>query len=276
MELGWLESFIYGLISGIAEFLPISAEAHRAILLKMAGAADEPGMRLAVHFGALAALFFICMPMLSRLNREKRIAAIPQKRRKRQPDMRSLLELRILKTACLPLLVSFLLYPVVHDLHERLWILALLLIGNGLILYLPQFLVGANKDALSMSSLDALLIGLGSGLGAFPGISRLGAATSVGLVRGTDRRYILDVCLVLSIPALVVLIALDCFAIFSAIGGITVFTVIRYFVAGLAAFASAYFGIQILRFLSVRSGFSGFAYYSWGLALFSFILYLAI
>ena len=276
MELSWLESLFYGLISGIAEFLPISGEAHRAILLKLLGAMDDAAIRLAVHLGALIALIMVNMPTLSKLNRERRIAAIPPKRRKRQPDMRSLLDLRILKTACLPLIVCFVLYPVVHDLHQRLWVLALLLIWNGLILYLPQFLSGANKESFSMSSLDALLIGLGGGTGVFPGISRVGAAASVGTIRGADRRYILDISLILCIPALIVLSLLDCFSLFTGLGGITFFALLRYITAGISAFASAYFGIYMIRFLAVRSGFTGFAYYSWGLALFSFILYLAI
>lgn len=34
MDLNWLESFLYGLFSGLADILPVSAEAHRILVLK--------------------------------------------------------------------------------------------------------------------------------------------------------------------------------------------------------------------------------------------------
>jgi hypothetical protein len=46
--------------------------------------------------------------------------------------------------------------------------------------------------------------------------------------------------------------------------------------ASLTAFVGSYLGITFIRFLAVKVGFSGFAYYSWGAALFAFILYLTI
>lgn len=276
MELSWLGSLIYGLISGLAEFLPVSSEAHRALLLRLTGTADEAGLRLAVHIGAFLALMIFCAPMLSRLKRERKIAAVPKKHRRRQPDIRSLLDIRVLRTAGIALLVTFLAYPFVGNLYERLWVLAIFLAINGIVLYVPQFLPGANKDSQSLSSLDALLIGLAGGGGVIPGISRVGASVSAGLIRGADRRYALDIGLLLSIPALIVLTLIDCGGLFSGGGGITAFAVARYLTAAVGSFAGAYCGVSILRFLAVRVGFSGFAYYCWGAALFSFVLYLTI
>ena len=37
MDLNWLESFLYGLFSGLADILPVSAEAHRILMLKCFG-----------------------------------------------------------------------------------------------------------------------------------------------------------------------------------------------------------------------------------------------
>lgn len=275
MELGWFESFIYGVISGISEFLPISSEAHRAIYLRLIGDADHALLRLMTHMGALLALLISCWPMISKLNRERSIAAVNKKRRKRAPDTKSLTDIRFTRIASLALVIVFILYSAVYDLHERLWILAGFLIINGILLYIPQFLPAGNKDSRSLSSLDSILIGLSGGLGVVPGLSRVGLSTSTGLLRGADKRYALDAALLLSIPALIVLLIIDFFGIFSA-AGVTFLSVLSCFTAGITSFFSAFFGIYIMRFLAVRVGFSGFAYYSWGLSLFSFILYLMI
>lgn len=277
MELSWLESLIYGLVSGLVEFLPISAEAHRALFLKLVGAREEPALRLAVHIGALLALLISCAPMLSKLRRERRIASVPKKRRKRQPDLKTMLDIRLLRTALVPLLLTFVAYPVLSDITERLWILAILLGVNGILLYTPQFIPGANKDSQSLSSLDAVVIGLGSGIGAVPGISRVSATLFASHISGTERRYALDICFLLCIPSLIVLLLFDCWWLIAGTGSAVSFILIlQWITAAAAAFGTGYFAIFIMRFLSVKAGFSGFAYYCWGAALFALILYLLI
>ncbi len=276
MDLGWFESLLYGLVSGISEFLPVSSVAHQALFLKLVGGTDSALIRLAVHAGMLVALVISSLSVLARLSREQKIAAIPKKRRRRQPDFRSLMDIRIWRIAGIPLILSFVAYPFVHDLYERLWILAILLGINGIFLYAPQFLPSANKDSQSLSPWDAVLIGLGAASGVIPGVSRLGASTSVSLMRGSQRQYALELGLLLSIPALIVLMVFDLVGLVSTLGAVTFIAFIKSLMAGAAAFGSAYFGIFMMRFLSVRAGFAGFAYYSWGLALFSFILYLAV
>ncbi|MBQ2893722.1 MAG: undecaprenyl-diphosphate phosphatase [Oscillospiraceae bacterium] len=276
MELSWFESFIYGIVSGLSEFLPISAEAHRALYLRLIGAGDYSLLRFMSHLGALLGLLTACWPMISKLSRERKIASVNKKRRKRAPDTRSLTDIRFLRICVISLVVVFIIHPIVHDLHERLWILAGFLILNGIFLYLPQFLPGANKDSRWLSAIDAMIIGLCGGLGVVPGLSRVGLTVSTGLIRGADKRYALDTALLVSIPALAVLLIIDFFGIFTAATGLTFLALLSCITAGITSFLSACFGIYIMRFLAVRAGFPGFAYYSWGLSLFSFILYLMI
>ena len=45
---------------------------------------------------------------------------------------------------------------------------------------------------------------------------------------------------------------------------------------GALSFGGGMVSIGFMRYLSVKAGFDGFSYYSFGLALFSFILYLTI
>lgn len=275
MELTWFECLLYGLISGFAEFLPVSAVAHQAIFLKLTGGQDNDWLRLAAHLGALTALCVVFMPTFVRLRRERRIARTPKSRRRRQPDFGALMELRLLRVATVFLILLFAASRYVHNLYERLWVLALLLVINGIVLYLPQYLPGANKSAESLSSLDGMLVGLSGGLGIIPGFSRFGLAVSTALIRGADRRYATDLGLMLCIPALTVQLVLDCvYGISAAAVAASAGLLLGCITAAAAAFATAYLAIFVARFLAVKTGFSGFAYYCWGLALFSLILYL--
>lgn len=273
--MNWLQSLLYGLISGFAEFLPISAEAHRSLLYLMMGMEKSPLLELTVHATAMLALLLSCWPQLSKLQRERRIAAIPARRRKRQPDAGSMHDIRLLKTAIVPILAAFLVYPMLQPVSGKLWLTALLLLVNGVILYLPPYFPGGNRNSRNVSALDGVLVGLGGALAVIPGISRITGITAVGQLRRCDRSYILDIGLILSIPALLVLIVFDIFALFTA-GTAVAVSFLSCLLAALTAFMGAYLGITFIRFLAVKVGFSGFAYYSWGAALFTFILYLTI
>ena len=274
MELNWLECLVYGLISGLAEFLPISSVAHQTVFLKLLGAENVSCLQASAHIGAFAALLIGCLPLLKRLRREWRLHAMPKKRRRRHPDLPTLMEMRVFRTGAAMVILAFLTYGLVHDLHDRLWVLAIILGINGILLYVPQYLPGANKGAQSLSRLDAVLIGLAGGAGVVPGISAVGSAVSVARIRGADRKYAVDLALLLCIPGLILLIAAELVA--SVTGGLAVtgLTVLYCFTAAAASFLSGSWGIVLLRFLAVKAGYSGFAYYCWGMALFSLILYL--
>ncbi len=276
--MNWLQCLLFGFISGLSEFLPISASAHEIILGRIFGAIDVGyGIRLAVHIGALLAVFFSCRPQISKISRERRISALPPRRRKRNPDLTCLKDWKILKTAAIPLFLGFLAYPWVGDQGLRLWILGIGLIAGGILLYIPQFMAGANKTAQTATPVDALLIGLGGALGVLPGVSRVGATLSFAQMRGCGKEYCLHLALLLSVPALLIYIILDVIYLFAlGISGFSFVFVLGAILASLTAFAGGYLAIYIMRFLSVKAGYSAFAYYNWGAAMFAFILYLAI
>ena len=199
------------------------------------------------------------------------------RRRKRQPDTTCLLDWRVLKTTAFVLLLGFIAYPWVGNQGQRLWILGIGLIVNGIILYVPQFMPGANKDARFITRLDAMAIGLGGALSVLPGISRVGAVSSAALLRGCHRDYSLHLTLLLSIPALCLLMLVNLAQMIAfGVPGFTFVSFLSMIVISIASFAGAMTGIHIMRFLSVKAGFAAFAYYNWGAALFTFILYLAI
>lgn len=276
MELNWLQSLIYGLLSGFTEFFPVSADAHRRLYLALFGiSAEESGLLCAAHLGCLVAVLFATFPMLIKLYRENRISAIPRQSRKQQPDARSVASLRLIRFSFIPILLSLLAMRLVAPVGQHLWLLALILVVNGIVLYIPQHMPSGNKESLHLSSWDALLMGFAGAVGVLPGLSRVGMITSVAGMRGADRRYSLDICLLLCMPVLLVLTVIDTVAFVSA-GSVTFLLFLRYLCSAAASFCGAYLSIFTMRFIAFKSGFSGFAYYSWAVALSTFILYLTI
>lgn len=273
MDLSWLECLIYGLISGFTEFLPVSSVAHQTLYLKILGEEPVPVLQFSGYLGCIAALLTVFMPDLLRLRRERRLASVPKNRRRRQPDFGILMESKVLRMATLTVLVLFAGYSLVYQLYQRLWIMAILMAINGIVLFVPPYFPSANKSARSLSSLDALCIGLAAGAGMIPGISRVGCAISAAGLRGADRQYAADLSLLMSIPALAVLAVIGMVASLGTVA-FSAAIVLCCVSTAVAAFVSGYFGIYFMRFLAHRVGYSGFAYYCWGAALFTLLIYL--
>ncbi len=277
MKTHWLWDLLYGFLSGFSEFLPVSSAAHQALLERMAGVEGKTQpLRLAASLAALVAVWICCRPQLRLMRRELRIARIPPKRRKRQPDRAILLTRRFWLTAAVPLVLGSLVQGLLGSSGSRLWLLALMLTLCGILVYIPQFFRRGNKSALTASGLDGILVGLGGALGAVPGFSGLGSAVAVGSLRGLDRSFAVDMALLLCIPALLVQVVFDLYGL--AILGFAALTaqLLGAILVAILAFVGAWTGVKLIRFLAVNSDFSFFAYYNWGMALFVFILYLMI
>ena len=67
--MNWLESLLYGLVSGFAEFLPVSAAAHQALMKRLFGVDVQTGfLDFLVHAAVLAALCFSCRTIFAELS----------------------------------------------------------------------------------------------------------------------------------------------------------------------------------------------------------------
>lgn len=274
MDMNWLESLLYGLVSGFAEFLPISSAAHQALMKQLFGVEENIAVHnLLVHIALLAVLIYSCRAFFTDMNGQGLLRTRGRKsaRPQRSADM------RLVRTAAVPFLLSFLLYRTANAVGDNRVFLVLLFFLNGIILYVPSRMLSGNKDARAMSGWDGVLIGLSGALSMLPGISRVGVMTSTALARGADRQNALNWALLLSIPALIVLIVVDLLS--GITGGFEITSVSGVLLSVLSmigAGCGGYFGIMLMRFLAVKAGFTGFAYYSWGAALFSFVMYLTV
>ena len=274
MDLNWFESFLFGLFSGLGDILPISAEAHRIVMLKFFGrSGDVTLIRLFAHLGVALALAVCCRPQLVRMQRARALKRIPKRRRRRPLDVRSLMDTSLLITMLVPVVLGLLLQQKAAVLGNKLIFVAGLMFLNGLMLYIPQFFPTANRDSRTMSRVEGLLMGLGGGLGVLPGISSMGASLSIGSLCGVDRAYGLSMTLMMNLGLQIGYLVLDILAVFAGGAGAVSFVILlRYFFTAAVSFGGAYFGVKLMRALANNWGYSFFCFYCWGVALLTFVL----
>ena len=124
-----------------------------------------------------------------------------------------------------------------------------------------------------MPRLDALVMGLGGALSAVPGFSGVGIALSVASVTGVERRYAVNMVLLMNMGITVGRMVYDVIDLTaSKLDPISFSVLVCYITAALAAFVAASLAIRGLRSMAEERGFSIFAYYCWGISLFTFIL----
>lgn len=278
MNMSILQSVIMGFVSGFTELLPVSSEAHRAVLRCMMGFEQEDGIvRLVIHIGALAAMLWLCQEDVRRLRRTKALLRIPPRRRKHQPDQISVYTLRLLNTAMVLLLAGRLFTLPLMFVGNELQILAFALLANGAILLSTSLLPNGNKDPRNMPRLDGMLMGLGAALSVIPGFSQMGCTLGFGISRGVDRKFAFKFACLLLIPGLIAHIVFDVIAIVTA--GSVAFSLMGMaaaLVCGAACFAGCVLGYRLMDFLAFGTNFSAFSYYCFGAGMFSFILFLMI
>lgn len=274
MDLNWLQSAIYGFVSGLMDILPVSAQAHRVLLLKFFGVTGKSDLfALMIHLGVFAGLYFSCNGHIVRISRAKRLSRIPKKKRKRPLDMKSLMDWSMLKTMLLPVILGVYLKQYTGSFQNNLLIIALLLFLNGVILYAPQFLPTGNRDSRTLSRVEGLLMGLGGGISVLPGFSAVGTAASISSVCGVDQKYGLDMALLMNMFLNFGYLFCDFLNVLAGgAGPLSFLLVVRYIVTGIIAFAGTLLGIRLLRRMVSNQGYTLFALYCFGLSMFIFIL----
>ena len=273
--MNWIQSLIYGLVSGLAKFLPISSRAHQNLLLLLFGCdGHDPIRNFLIHGAMLLSVYSGCRSMIEQLRREN--AALLHMRGRANAPKR-MLDLRLVKNAIIPMLIGILVFTYVTGSNINLMWISLFLLINGIIIFIPERMIRANRDARTMSFFDSILMGVFNALSAIPGFSGIGCTTSVAISRGADSRKALDWALLMSIPAIVLFMGIDFVGFFSFDGfGSFWSNFFGYILSAVGAYVGGYISILLIKFLAVRNVFSSFSYYCWGASLISFMLYLTV
>lgn len=272
----FLHSLIYGFVSGLAEFLPVSNQIHQALMMEMFGMSQrEPIRDLLVHIALILALWTSANSLVSRVRRDHSLSGEADKKNLNRPAARSAFDMRLVRTAATPMLLMLLFYLLASRWEHKPVILALVSILNGILLIIPEYMRHGNKDARKITSSESIMIGIFSGLSAVPGISRTGMCIASSTACGADSQNSSNWALLLSLPALALFIVFDFINLFViGVSGVTFLAILGYLVSAIFAFIGGYISVMILRLISERTGLYAFAFYSWGMALFTFFLYL--
>ena len=271
-----IESILFGIVSGLTEIFPVSSQANQMVMRHLFGVSEkEPIRDLLVHIAILAAVFLACRGMFVKIRREQILAYRMRRNPGQVRALKGVYDMRLIRTAAPVMLIGMFANLLFTNFYDRRPIFALVLLLNGALTLIPTYMHQGNRDARTMSSFDGMLVGFAAALSAIPGISRNGMIMFVTLIREADKQNGVTWALLLTVPAMVMLILLDFIAMFTVgIGAVTFSAFLGYLISMLTAFIGAYIGVNSIRMLISRSDYSGFAYYDFGLALLSVILYL--
>lgn len=278
MEFTWLQSLVMGLVSGLTDLLPVSSQAHQTLLLTFFGATEiDPVLRLVIHAATFLTVLAACWGRIGRIRRQLRLLRLPKRRRTRVVDMAPVMDVKVLKTALLPILALVLLQGVAGRISMNLPLLALVCFVNAALLYLPGLFPTADKDSRLVTPAESFLMGLGTGCGVVPGLSSVGISYSVGILHGVDRRYMVHLALMMHMIVTAGLMVFDVLEIMNL--PVVAFgprALIGYGAAAAAAVLGSVIAIRMVRTAAARNGLTLFSFYSFGLALLIFILYLIV
>lgn len=274
MDFSWIQGVVYGFLSGITDILPVSAQAHRVLLMKFFGTKGNLDLlNLLVRLAIMGALYVNFQNHLIRINRARALARVPKKKRNRPLDTRSLMDWSFLKTMAVPVILIFFVYQHIIEITDNMILIALFLFLNGVVLFLPQFFPTGNRDSRTLSRVEGLLMGLGGATSVLPGFSSVGAAVSVASICGVERSYALNMSLMMNFVVNAGLAFFDIRAIAAnGIGMLGFVGILQYILTAAVAFCGTFLAIKLMRRMAESRGYVIFAFYCWGMALFIFIL----
>ena len=283
--MGIFEAIIYGIIQGIAEFLPISSSGHLALAQNFSQMFSNEGIdseenfvfNIALH---LATLISVCVVYRKDvLDLIKGFFSLVKKlftgKLKDGLDKGEKLFL-MLCVATLPLVPVKLLNldEFVKDLSGITWAIGMLLIINGTMLYISDRLATRGTTAENGGFLRPLGVGcMQAMLGILPGISRSGSTITGGKIFGYTREEAVRFSFLMSIPAILGACVFELPQMFEQGFSMDMFTPVL--VGAVVAAVVGFFAIKLLQYLTKNKSFTFFAVYSVIVGIGSIIVYFA-
>jgi undecaprenyl-diphosphatase len=257
-----LSAIFLGVVQGLTEFLPISSNAHLAIIGRLMPSAEDPGAAFVAitQIGTeLAVLLYFRKDILS-------IIAAWLKSLKRNSHLthheRSDARLAwLIAVGTLPIVaLGYLGQSYIENELRSLWIIAATLIIFGFLLGFLDYMGRNERTIDQLTPGHGILYGFAQSLALIPGVSRSGATIAMGRLLGYRRESALRYSFLLALPAV---FGSGLYQLKKAIDdpGNQVFTMPETVTATVVAFLVGYAVIAwLMRYISTKS-FTPFVIY---------------
>lgn len=260
-------AILYGIIQGIAEFLPISSSAHLAIAQNIFGMENVEASHftfdILLHLGTLVAVFIVyykdifalvpaAFSMLGKVFKGKfKLADYNE-------NERFVIYVII---ATLPLVAAVFIKDYVEALSGYTKIIGGILLFNGLVLFISDKLEKGTVSLDNAKPRHALFVGLCQMCAIVPGLSRSGSTITGGLFMGFKRELAVKFSFIMSIPAIIGANILSVADVFE--NPIPSTDIIPYIAGTVAAAVVGVLAMKVLIYISKKSNFRMFSYYCW-------------
>lgn len=268
------KSIIYGIVQGLAEFLPISSSGHLAILHALLGGEENLSFDVLLHLGTLIAVlivyrkdvatlivsFFTLIGKLFRGN--FRYSTYSEGER----------FVILVLIATLPLIPGALLDHYVEAVSGSMLAVGIILIVNSAMLYMSDKIKSGDRGLAEMKPKNALVIGLSQLIAVFPGLSRSGTTVTAGLTQKLDRPFAVKFSFIMSIPAILGACVLKLPEFVTTVGSEDPALLLTYLAGALAAGIVGVASMKLLQFIAKNKNFRIFSIYSLAAGIFAIIL----
>lgn len=268
-------ALLLGIVQGLTEFLPVSSSGHLVLFQHLFGLTQpEVFFDICLHIGTLLAIVMVfrrelghMVLTLIRLPALLKKAGSAGKLYETDEDIR-LMTLIVIGT--IPTgMIGLLLKPIAADLFSNIWIVGVMLVVTGTLLWLTRRAPEKGRLIGTLHLKDALIIGLVQGVAIIPGISRSGSTICIALLMGIDRETAGRYSFLLSIPAILGALVLGMDS--SDIGDSSASPAVILFGTIVAALAG-YLALVVLLRMIRKGKLSVFAPYCWGVGLVALLL----
>ena len=196
----YLEFFLYGLIQGLTEFIPISSTAHLKVFSQLLGI-NDPGFSLSavIQFGSVLALCWYFRNDIFKLKSQysKKINYFSSDNKLLWSILISTIPIALLGG----IIKVFFSYFFDNIFRSNLSI-ALVSLFMAIFMYLADSSKKGSINIKNHNYSDSFLIGFSQAFAIFPGFSRSGVTISTALLSGWERSDAAKFSFLLGIPAI--------------------------------------------------------------------------
>ena len=273
--MSFISAIFLGIVQGLAEFLPISSSGHLAFFQTFFGLTNVEEENLffdvMLHLGTLVAVFVAYWPEIKALILEFfTMVGLRKLPKGKKPDRLSRRMIFYIIIATLPLVLVLPIKDKVEGLYSSTIFIGCAFLITGTLLFFSDRMNHGNKDLKTATLLDIVVVGFGQALAVVPGLSRSGTTISCGLARGFSREFAVKFSFLMSIPPV---LGANLLSLIDAIKEGIDWSLMPMYLAGVVTAAIfGYLAIRLLKYITQRGKFGGFAYYCWGAGILTLIL----